>query len=336
MSDDEDERLPQFVARKVWNNGLDPRWWAETAYPWARRRVRNAAFRTVMDIRRRRAFDHYDAEWDNLLILDACRFDLFEQSADLPGELARRRSKGSATAEWLFRHFADRDAHDTVYVTANPMFRATEWVGADLGGTFHDVIDVSTGPFIEDGTTMPFHLATAAMSAASAYPNKRLLVHFMQPHHPFVGEFARERDLLDPEMRLRQFVEEGEMRKQTRAWRTWGAQVADGKLDVEDLWRAYRENLTLALPAVRDLLAALDGLTVVSSDHGNMLGERVRPFNERVWGHPMYYQTPELTDVPWLVVNADEPRRETTVDPPIEREALNDDLDARLAALGYV
>jgi hypothetical protein len=337
MSDDRDERLARLVARKVRNNGLDPRWWVTNAYPWARRRARDVAFKTVMDVRRRQAFDHYEADWDNLVILDACRFDMFRALSNLPGELERRRSKGSATPEWLYRHFADRDAHDTVYVTANPMYRATEWVGADLSGTFHDVIDLSTGPFVEDGTTMPYTVAAAATWAATAYPDKRLLVHFMQPHHPFVGEFAREHGLLDPELRLRQFVEEGETTIETDAWEAWRRQVKRGDTTAAELRRAYWDNLELALPAVRDLVDSLSGLTVVSSDHGNMLGERATPFRERVWGHPMYYQTPELTGVPWLVVDPSASRRETVADPPVAGVSpTDDDLDDRLSALGYV
>ena len=335
MSDDADP-LHRIIARKVRANGLNPRWWVTNAYPWLRRRLRDAAFRGLMDIRRRDAFDHYEAECDNLFILDACRYDLFASTHDLPGELEQRHSKGSATAEWLSRHFANRDAHDTVYVTANPMYRATEWVGADLSETFHDVIDLTEGAFVEDGTTMPYTVAAAAAWAADEYPDKRLLVHFMQPHHPFVSRFARERGLLDPEMRLRQFVTDGETKTEVRAWRAWGRQVEEGELPVETLWRAYRENLKLALPAVHGLLDALDGRTVVTSDHGNMLGERATPFAETVWGHPQEYQTPELVDVPWLVTNPDAPRRETTADPPIDRTARdNNELSDRLSALGY-
>jgi hypothetical protein len=40
-------------------------------------------------------------DWDNLLILDACRYDAFAARADLPGRLERRRSRGSHTSEFL-------------------------------------------------------------------------------------------------------------------------------------------------------------------------------------------------------------------------------------------
>lgn len=45
-----------------------------------------------------------------------------------------------------------------------------------------------------------------------------------------------------------------------------------------------------------------DGTTVVTSDHGNHLGEFATPFPIRLYGHPEGIRTPELIRVPWLVV----------------------------------
>ncbi|OYR52729.1 hypothetical protein DJ73_10100, partial [Halorubrum sp. Ea1] len=105
-----------------------------------------------------------EADWDDLIILDACRYDQFERLHSLPGELEPRISVGSATPEFLERTFAGERRFDTVYVTANPMYRH---VGLD--GVFHAVVE-------------------ATRAAREAYPNKRVLTHFMQPHYPFLGE----------------------------------------------------------------------------------------------------------------------------------------------------
>ena len=64
-----------------------------------------------------------DADWDVLLILDACRFDLFSDVIDIPGDLRRVHSLGSSTEEFLRANFANETLHDTVYVTANPQER---------------------------------------------------------------------------------------------------------------------------------------------------------------------------------------------------------------------
>jgi len=38
--------------------------------------------------------DPFEADWDNLFILDACRYDMFERRAELPGRLERAESRG--------------------------------------------------------------------------------------------------------------------------------------------------------------------------------------------------------------------------------------------------
>jgi len=53
--------------------------------------------------------DVVSADWDNLIILDACRYDCFEQlGGDLPGSLQRVESKAATTDQFLRANFADR------------------------------------------------------------------------------------------------------------------------------------------------------------------------------------------------------------------------------------
>lgn len=56
-----------------------------------------------------------DADWDNLLILDSCRYDLFSEVAvedGLKGELTTFRSRGSSSSEFLKENFAGRTYDD--------------------------------------------------------------------------------------------------------------------------------------------------------------------------------------------------------------------------------
>jgi hypothetical protein len=53
--------------------------------------------------------DILKTDWDNLVILDACRFDTFQEfAADLPEELETRQSKASATDQFLRQNFSDQ------------------------------------------------------------------------------------------------------------------------------------------------------------------------------------------------------------------------------------
>lgn len=267
-------------------------------------------------------FDLFTEDWDNCLILDACRYDLFAAVSTLDGTLARTESRASSTEEFLRANFDGRRLHDTVYVTANPQFHNHR---DHLDTEFHDVIDVwrEDGWDDETRTVRPETTTAYARRAADRYPNKRLLVHYIQPHYPFMEtdtEFDKTQ-LHDDEQHL-----------------SFWDQCALGRvdLDADELWSLYRRNLELTLPHVRDLLDDLSGRSVVTADHGNMFGERRFPVPFREWGHPSGIYTPELVEVPWLV-REDGSRRRIEAEQPVQRDRQleNDAVQERLANLGY-
>lgn len=83
--------------------------------------------------------DVFEEDWDALIVLDACRYDLFARRSTLSGTLETRRSRGSSTVEFLRGNVADRDLRDTVYVTANPQFHRYR---DELDARFHEVVHV--------------------------------------------------------------------------------------------------------------------------------------------------------------------------------------------------
>ncbi|MFC7205356.1 hypothetical protein ACFQJC_17740 [Haloferax namakaokahaiae] len=262
-------------------------------------------------------------DWDNLLILDACRYDLFAEHSTLPGRLESRQSRGSHTVEFLRGNFTDRDLQDTVYVSASPQLYAER---DRLRATFHDVIHVwsEEGWDQTHGTVLPETMAEYALRASEAYPEKRIIVHFMQPHYPFIGS---------PELNARSPFESKD--KKLDIW----AELMTRKrtVDPEVVWEAYRDNLLLALPVVEELMQSLPGRTVVTSDHGNMIGERSFPVPIREWGHPPGIYTKELVTVPWLVFDNGQRRTITSGSPVDVDEGISSDVVTdRLANLGYV
>ncbi|SEO22801.1 hypothetical protein SAMN04487948_101210 [Halogranum amylolyticum] len=235
--------------------------------------------------------DVFAEEWDNLLLLDACRYDMFRDQHALPGRLESRVSRGSHTSEFLKANVADRDLRDTVYVTASPMYYRNEDA---LNARFHEVVEVWKEGGWHDTyrTVMPETMVRFALDAAERHPDKRLLVHFLQPHYPFVGETGVANFDLD-----------------NLAFE-WDAAFDDGfGFSDELLRRAFCENLDVVLPHVEELMRALPGRTVVSADHGQMIGERSRPIPSVEYGHPPGVYTEQLTKVPWLVFE-NGPRKE--------------------------
>ena len=263
----------------------------------------------------------FEEDWDNLLVLDACRYDMFERRSELPGRLERRRSSGSATTEFLKANIAGRDLRDTVYVTANPqLYRNRETIHA----SFHHVVDIwkEEGWDEEQGTVLPETVTEHAKRAAREFPHKRLFVHYMQPHYPFV-ESATDFD------KHHLTTREGE-----NVW----SQLLLGELDIgrEQVWELYEENLDRALPHIAELMDGLDGKTVVTADHGNMVGERSFPLPIREWGHPRGTYTDELVTVPWLVFENGPRRTIRPGEPVAQSDAVDEDVVAnRLRNLGY-
>jgi len=270
-----------------------------------------------------KGIDFMEQDWDNLLLLDACRFDLFEQENGIQGELRQVESRGSATPEFLRGNFRGKEFLDTVYVTTNPMlYRHRD----DIQVTFHDVINLWSGDTWDEelGTVRPEVVIDEALRAAKKYPDKRLLVHFMQPHYPFIEEDTS--------------FDKGHIGDDSpNGLTTWmQVMVGDVDLDQEYLWEAYAENLRLSLPHVQELTNRLYGKTVVTSDHGNMFGERSSPIPYREWGHPEGIWTDELVKVPWLEVE-NVSRKEIVAEPPAESSSDNElNVKDRLESLGYV
>lgn len=272
-----------------------------------------------------RGVDVLSEDWDNLLILDACRYDTFEELAsDLPGTLGRVRSRGSATDEFLRANFSGVDLRDTVYITANPQLYRIEngiYDVEPIDASFHERIDVWRDHWHDTHrTVMPDVVTEAAREAAETYPDKRLIVHYLQPHAPYVGPTGK-RELPTEYLNF---------------WHSF----REGKFDIslDTVRRAYRENLELVLPHVSELLSELEGRTVVTADHGELLGDRDSPIPVRRFGHPSHTDLPALVEVPWLV-SENGPRREIVAEEPDEAE-VGADLDSevvkdRLRDLGY-
>jgi len=153
-----------------------------------------------------------------------------------------------------------------------------------------------------------------AIDAHEEFPNKRLIVHYMKPHAPHLGETSNElRDEFgDVYPGIFMLYRSGVISKQT-------------------LRESYVETIELVEPRVRSLLEELDGKSVVSSDHGENLGERRHGLTQVGHGNP----TPECYRIPWLEVEYTD-RREITETPPTEFDRADEEaIEESLSALGY-
>jgi hypothetical protein len=210
----------------------------------------------------------------------------------------------------------DRQLYDTVYVTANGWF-----LQLGLEENLHAYVSLHEEEYRNEVGTVPPRLVTeAAVDAAEEYPNKRLVVHYVQPHAPYMGPTGREQFGDVSGMNIHDMLREMAAPKRER---------------VELLRTAYRENLELVLEEVDALLEEVDGKTVVTADHGELLGERHLTLPLREYGHPAGIRVPELVEVPWLVCDSEDRRRVVPEEPDREWTVSMEDVESQLRDLGY-
>jgi hypothetical protein len=272
----------------------------------------NAIFR----LRHGRGTRVMDEDWDTLILLDACRYDMFAERVPFDGDLQSRISLGSTSEEFLRQNFEDGQHHDTVYVNANVYFPK---VGLNQDETFHAVIDLLDEWDDDLEIAHPRTVTDAAKDAHNAYPNKRVIVHYMQPHIPFIGELGQE---IQEEIGYR------------NAWVPF--RQNQNPVSMKRLWRGYNENLDLVFEYVSELLDHIDGRVIISADHGNMVGDRQGPIpTKRMYGHPWGVYSAELVKVPWLAITGNK-RRLISAEPPQAGKQYSDELITdRLRSLGY-
>lgn len=267
--------------------------------------------------------DILSEDWDVLAILDACRYDMFADTVELPGTLSKVRSKASATDQFLRKNLDGRDATDTVYVTGNPQFYRIQkgiYNVDTIDCQFHHTVNVWKENWDDEHRTVrPEDITNAAVETAEEFPNKRVLVHYLQPHAPFIGPTGRHElptDVLD-------------------FWKRFKM----GEIDVDPsvARKSVRENLELVLDDISRLFT-IDGKIVLTADHGEMLGERSGLLPTKKYGHPAGMHTPELLEVPWFEHKSGS-RRDVVTEEPVrsdQEDIADETVEERLQDLGYV
>ncbi|MDB2276453.1 hypothetical protein PM022_18355 [Halorubrum ezzemoulense] len=240
-----------------------------------------------------------EEEWDTLIILDACRADFFEEVADLDrfDTYERKVSLGSHSSEWTRRNFQGKKFNDTVYVSANPH------TSLEAGDSFHKIVELWETDFDEElGVVPPEAVKKAAIKAHEEYNDKRLIIHFMQPHGPFIGgenKYSYKR---------------GEEYQSTTKY-----------------WDDYRENLEYCLPFAMDLATQIPGETVITADHGQIFSQGFKRILG-LYSHPHRLRLPGLVRVPWATIHGE--NRRITAESITESQG--EQIDERLKQLGYL
>lgn len=261
----------------------------------------------------------FDKEWDVLVLLDCARPDMIAGVSDdyqyvSSGETLQ--SVASCSFEWLQKTFKEHHSDqlaETAYITANPNTDDVDSV--DL---LADLIEVwRTNWNDEEETVPPRRVTDTAIQYAREETWDRLIIHYMQPHPPFLT------DAQDPYGKVVH-------PNQNTDTLTFPEALLAGEIDPEIGWELHVENLRLVLDEVDVLRENLDAeQMVISSDHGQAFGEW------KIYGHPCRVPINALRTVPWETTVATDERTyspDTTLD---QRSDSETSLEEKLRALGY-
>lgn len=278
-------------------------------------------------------------DWDNCIILDAMRYDIFADINPFDGQLSPVISGGGNSYQFVEHNFDGLELYDTVYVTANG------WIEK-----------LASDPFFAKKKTYdnfrrryekyhPKNIKNLSLETYDNYPNKRLIIHFMQPHVPYLGSKA-------DQIRNRLAIEEGIQfisTKQVQSYQGYDlsesevnktlhsllSAAEEGYISDKELREVYVENAEFVLEYVNEIQSELSGKTVITADHGELLGENAGILYNQRYGHGSEIYSPILREVPWLELDYTS-RRNIIKDEPIMSESVDEEkVEQYLKSLGY-
>lgn len=261
----------------------------------------------------------FSKEWDVLVLLDyACPEMLAEVADDYPyvasGETLT--SVASCSSEWLEKtfdeHNCDRFA-ETAYITANPHTHDVDAVSAAV-----DLIEVWRTAWDDDTESIPPRNVTdTAIRYAREETWDRLIIHYMQPHPPFLDHTGESYGKVVRHDRQTDTL-------------TFPEALLGGKMSPEKGWELHVENLRTVLDEVDLLRRNIDAdRLIVSSDHGQAFGEW------GIYGHPCRVPISALRTVPWEITRAQDDQTYSPADIRDRESTVETPVDEKLRALGY-
>lgn len=292
--------------------------WKTGVEPWGRRgpRIRAAELKYMLSSYAHQTTSIWDEDWDLLVVLDACRPEWLrkvQSEYNFISEVDTIHSVGSHSDEWIsntFNHEYADQMEDTIYITGNHYADGLENSNLATFETAHDY-----GGWAYDSASPPAHIITdLAVTTARETNWERCIVHYMQPHKPFLSREGERHEFSVKDWSLGY-----------EPYRRY----LDGKISMEDLHAGFISNLKYVLEEVELLLANVDASsTVLTSDHGQSLGE------DGLWDHTAGVKHPSVRRVPWVETIATDKK---TLDPDIYESAQYDEevLKQNLQDLGY-
>ena len=235
--------------------------------------------------------DFIDADWKICIILDACRYDVFKEvykkHIKKKGILKKAKTFSNGTKEWIDQNIKEKDCSDIIYV--DPIIiMFDKWLP---NHSFFKIDEVwKYGWNYDYGTILPKQITKSALKQMKNNPDKRILIHYHQPHPPYLlPQFLNICEPDTPEkikksinkkrrLNISQMIQ-GNMRRFLGSRLAWfllilfGIEPKDyaGKVYKVSGWDglvdAYKQTLIMVLKDINKIIDAKNGKLVITSDH---------------------------------------------------------------------
>lgn len=216
-----------------------------------------------------------NGSWDSLVLLDACRYDVFREVNDIPGELKKVNSKAHSTVQWYKKYIYRKRNHDTVFISNQP------WPWENGSFNIENFNFGSQHPLWKRDNWLDFESTVQKVNEIleNIDPDKKALIHLLPPHVPYRSPRGKKfmKEELGIEYKFQQEIEkEIENYAELNGWKK--------------IKSVYREEVAYALEKIKSI-----DPDVISSDHGELIGEQER------YGHVVRH--PKIRTVPWFEVS---------------------------------
>jgi len=230
-------------------------------------------------------------DFDSLVILDACRFDMFKRVNKFKGELIKCESPAPHTWFWMMAMFPGY--YDLTYFSAHPFIgpKRYERYPYQACEHFREIVPIFQFGWNERlGTVHPGTVGEVLKHRAETSPYDKGIVHYMQPHGPWIGKYK--------------FGEPWSLADHVKYEKLGDCIARVIRPPPTFMKRVYKSNLQLVLKSLKKYKDYFVGKTVITADHGEMLGEYSKEWKRRLYLHKIDY--PPFADkllktVPWFV-----------------------------------
>ena len=290
----------------------------------------------------------FEKDWDVLILLDTCRIDALRAVAneyEWIREVDSIRSVGGASPEWISKTFVrnyQQIVNNTAYITTNTY---SKWIldkSTQRPGGYKNKQQqlLSTLPIMNgeefgkckylnelegrgmegpkghtEGHTPPRYLTDRGVEISRKEEYERMILHYWQPHYPYVASALEENRKLHPYERM------------VSDWRQYIRKTGDKEM----IWKRYMNELRYVLDDLEILVNNLEADTVIiSSDHGEAFGEY------GVYGHHSGSLHPQVRNVPWASIETKDSGEYTPNTKIPNSSQSNQSVKSQLEALGYM